>query len=373
MHNLKAKISCFPQLDWLIVLTSQSQGEGWWLDILWRDWSTGVRSSMLLVKAVDDHPLLIGAEVQSIPVCRVTYHLYGLRDGIPFENKSQYMLWTALCENDSIATCTVNAPVQCKAPSWSSTSSGLTTYKHSLPKAKHVGGSCWVHLHLEVWTHKTFAHTQRDRLHETAAEVNTRLSYLRCYSSITLCEPTCYIKFDGVRGGPPAQWLVRLKPEVVLACITQLHNPNLDRAAGIAASDVAGAIQQQVTIHFSDISAQYATFKKTSLRVFSHRVRPRYDRLISLGSVWWVNSLRPSADTRNHMTRFTVWPVNHSNNSDLNWSKLGHTQIHFLAILLIFKLQEWNEGLCIALIYLMGSHNGRAEWQLFPPTHRSPS
>ena len=259
-----------PQLDWWIVLTSQSQGEGWGLDILWRDWSAGVCSSMLLVKAVDDHPLLIGAEVQSIPVCRVSYHFYGLRDSIPFEYKSQYMLRTALWVNTTTATCTVNAPVQCKAPSRSSTSSGLTTYKHSLPKAEHVGRSCWMYLHLEVWTHRTLAHTQKYWLHESTAELNTRLSYLRCYSGFSSYESTCYIKFDGVRGGPPAQWLVRLKPEVVLACITQLHNPNLDRTAGIAPSNVAGAIQQQATINFSDISVQYATLKK--ITVFSPTV-----------------------------------------------------------------------------------------------------
>lgn len=107
MHNLKTKISCFPQLDWLIVLTSQSQGEGWWLDILWRDWTAGVRSSMLLVKAVDDHPLLIGAEVQSIPVCRVSYHLYSLRDSIPFEYKQQ----PQYSHMHSKRTCTVQGSV----------------------------------------------------------------------------------------------------------------------------------------------------------------------------------------------------------------------------------------------------------------------
>lgn len=48
------------------------------------------------------------------------------------------------------------------------------------------------------------------------------------YSSFSLCGATCYIKLDGVRGGPSPQWLVCLKPEVVLACIIQLHNPNLD-------------------------------------------------------------------------------------------------------------------------------------------------
>lgn len=45
------------------VLTSQIQSQGRWLDILGRDWSTSVVSSMLLVKTVDGHPLLVGAQV----------------------------------------------------------------------------------------------------------------------------------------------------------------------------------------------------------------------------------------------------------------------------------------------------------------------
>lgn len=179
---------------------------------------------------------------------------------------------------------TFNTPVQCKAPSWSSTSSGLTAYKHSLSEAKHVGGPCWMHLNLEVWN--THRHWHR----------NTGWS--PCSSG-----PTCYIQCDGVGGGPSPQWLVCLKPEVILACITQLHNSYLDWAAGITAPDVAGTHDSFVIHHFT------FTVRQLEHVSFSYRVRPRYNKLIWFGSVWWANSLWPFAETRNHMTRFTVWPV----------------------------------------------------------------
>lgn len=41
-------------------------------------------------------------------------------------------------------------------------------------------------------------------------------------------EATCYIESDGVRGRPSPQRLVRLKPEVVLARVAQLDDPDLD-------------------------------------------------------------------------------------------------------------------------------------------------
>lgn len=50
----------------LTVLTSQIQDEGRRLNVLWRDRSTGVVSGMLRVETVDSHPLLIGAQVQSV-------------------------------------------------------------------------------------------------------------------------------------------------------------------------------------------------------------------------------------------------------------------------------------------------------------------
>lgn len=42
------------------------------MDLLWWDRSTGIRSSMLAVEAIDYHPLLVGAKIQSIPVCRAS-------------------------------------------------------------------------------------------------------------------------------------------------------------------------------------------------------------------------------------------------------------------------------------------------------------
>ena len=47
-------------------LTSQSQGQGRGLYVLGRDRSTGVGSGVLLLEAVDDHPLLVGSQVQPI-------------------------------------------------------------------------------------------------------------------------------------------------------------------------------------------------------------------------------------------------------------------------------------------------------------------
>lgn len=61
--NFDQELSTF-----VIVLTSQIQGDGRGLDVLWRDGSTGVVSSMLLVKAVDGHPRLVGAQVQPVSV-----------------------------------------------------------------------------------------------------------------------------------------------------------------------------------------------------------------------------------------------------------------------------------------------------------------
>lgn len=50
---------------------------------------------------------------------------------------------------------------------------------------------------------------------------------------------TRHIEPDGVGRGPSTERLVRLKPEVVVARVAQLHRPNLDGAAGIAAANVA--------------------------------------------------------------------------------------------------------------------------------------
>ena len=146
-----------------------------------------------------------------------------------------------------------------------------------------------MHLNLEVWNTRTHKRRLQDQ---------------PC-SSLSPSAPTCHIELDGVRGGPPPQRLVRLKPEVVVACITQLRDPNLDRAAGIAAPYVAGTQNSSVIV----ILHVYSEFHIPCRVYLTHRVRPWYDRLIWLGSVWWTNSLRPSADTRNHMTRFTVWPA----------------------------------------------------------------
>lgn len=50
--------------------------------------------------------------------------------------------------------CTVymhtHAPVERKAPSWSSTSSGLAAHKHSVSEAEHVARPGWMQLDLEV-------------------------------------------------------------------------------------------------------------------------------------------------------------------------------------------------------------------------------
>lgn len=52
------------------VPTPKGQGDRGGLDLLWGDGSTGIRASVLAVEAIDDHPLLVGAEIQSVPVCR---------------------------------------------------------------------------------------------------------------------------------------------------------------------------------------------------------------------------------------------------------------------------------------------------------------
>lgn len=166
-----------------------------------------------------------------------------------------------------------------------------------------------MHLDLEVWNTHRHLHIKH-WLDESAGPLwpDTSRHGWDATAVLVLSKPTCDVQGDCVRGGPSPQWLVRLKPEVVLAGITQLHNPNLDWAAGIAASDVAGTPDSFV-IHLCIVSFLFIVCQLLKITVgFSYRVRPRYDRLIWSGSVWWVNSLRPSADTRNHMTRFTVWP-----------------------------------------------------------------
>lgn len=50
---------------------------------------------------------------------------------------------------------------------------------------------------------------------------------------------TCHIEPDGVGGGPSPERLVCFKPEVVVARVAQLHDANLEGAAGIAAADVS--------------------------------------------------------------------------------------------------------------------------------------
>lgn len=52
------------------VPTPKGQGDRGGLDLLWWDGSTGIRASVLAVEAIDDHPLLVGAKIQSVPVCR---------------------------------------------------------------------------------------------------------------------------------------------------------------------------------------------------------------------------------------------------------------------------------------------------------------
>lgn len=52
------------------VPTPKGQGDRGGLDLLWWDGSTGIRASVLAVEAIDDHPLLVGAEIQSVPACR---------------------------------------------------------------------------------------------------------------------------------------------------------------------------------------------------------------------------------------------------------------------------------------------------------------
>jgi len=51
---------------------------------------------------------------------------------------------------------------------------------------------------------------------------------------------TCDGEGHGVRGGPSSLGLVRLKPEVIVTRVAQPDRPDLDRAAGVAAADVAG-------------------------------------------------------------------------------------------------------------------------------------
>lgn len=87
---------------------------------------------MLAVEAIDDHPLLVGAKIQSIPVCRI----------------SVYCLAVFLMGVRVSLKC--NTPVQREVPSWSGTSSRLTAYKHGLSKSVRVGVTGWMHLDLKV-------------------------------------------------------------------------------------------------------------------------------------------------------------------------------------------------------------------------------
>lgn len=145
---------------------------------------------MLAVEAIDYHPLLIGAKIQSIPVCRASVDC-----------------WVGILNGDV----TPITPVQSEVPSWSGASLRLTAYEHGLTESKSVGMTGWMHLDLEVWI--THAHMMP--------------------TSVLQIQPglTCHIEPDGLGGGPSPKRLVCLKPEVVVARITQLHDPNLERAA----------------------------------------------------------------------------------------------------------------------------------------------
>lgn len=106
------------------------------MDLLWWDRSTGIGSSMLAVEAIDYHPLLVGAKIQSIPVCRASIDC-----------------WVGIFTGEV----TPITPVQREVPSWSGTSLCLTAYEHGLTESKCVGVTGWMHLDLEVWI--THAHT----------------------------------------------------------------------------------------------------------------------------------------------------------------------------------------------------------------------
>lgn len=68
---------------------------------------------------------------------------------------------------------------------------------------------------------------------EKSTHIQTCADTLRVVSEtrtvlLRVCKCTCYIKSDGVRGGPSSQGLVCLKPKVVLTHITQPDTSNLD-------------------------------------------------------------------------------------------------------------------------------------------------
>lgn len=56
---------------------------------------------------------------------------------------------------------------------------------------------------------------------------------------MSLNSDTCHIQPDCVGRRPSTEWLVRLKPEVIVPCIAELHHPDLHRAARVAAPCVA--------------------------------------------------------------------------------------------------------------------------------------
>lgn len=60
------------------VPTPKRQGDGRGPDLLWWDGPAGVGASVLAVEAIDDHPLLVGAKIQSIPVCRTSADCLGV-------------------------------------------------------------------------------------------------------------------------------------------------------------------------------------------------------------------------------------------------------------------------------------------------------
>lgn len=107
-----------------------------------------------------------------------------------------------------------------------------------------------------TWTWRSEAHAPTKTLNHTLRATTREW----CQWGLT-----CDFQGDGVGGGPPPQGLVRLKPEVVVARITQPHHPDLDRAAGVAAPDVAGTKFSHLLLHtFLDFGCRFTKWQFVS-------------------------------------------------------------------------------------------------------------